>query len=301
MNPNPMKLVLASVLLVSTLRASPAGQPIPLWPRGAPGETGDIGIERDMTKPDPQADPAKHVIRLGNVSIPTLTVFSPGEDRNTGAAVLVCPGGAYSILAYNLEGTEVCGWLNSIGVTGVLLKYRVPKRAGDGQHLLPLADAQRALRLVRQHAREWNIKPDRIGVLGFSAGGHLTANLSNNYGKKTYEATDPADLLSARPDFALPIYPAYLVRNGAPDRLAPEIAATSNTPPTFLVQTGDDSIGVENSVQYYLALKKANVPAELHIYPSGGHGYGLRPGDKVVSTWPKRAEEWMRSLGLLER
>jgi acetyl esterase/lipase len=233
--------------------------------------------------------------------VPTITVFSPEQNRNTGAAVLICPGGGYNILAYDLEGTEVCEWLNSIGVTGVLLKYRVPKRAGDDKHLLPLADAQRAMRLVRHHAKEWNIKPDRIGVLGFSAGGHLTANLSNNYNEKTYDPVDDADKLSARPDFALPIYPAYLVEKNALDKLAPDMNVTSNTPPTFLVQTGDDGIHVENAVHYYLALKKAKVPAELHVYPSGGHGYGLRPTEKVDTTWPKRAEDWMRSLRLLEK
>jgi acetyl esterase/lipase len=293
-----MKLFLASLLLAATVHAA---EPIPLWPKGAPGEKGDVGVEHDTTKPNGNTSGGRRVIRLGNVSVPTITVFSPEQNRNTGAAVLICPGGGYNILAYDLEGTEVCEWLNSIGVTGVLLKYRVPKRAGDDKHLLPLADAQRAMRLVRHHAKEWNIKPDRIGVLGFSAGGHLTANLSNNYNEKTYDPVDDADKLSARPDFALPIYPAYLVEKNALDKLAPDMNVTSNTPPTFLVQTGDDGIHVENAVHYYLALKKAKVPAELHVYPSGGHGYGLRPTEKVVTTWPKRAEDWMRSLRLLEK
>ena len=169
-----------------------------------------IGAEQDTTKPDGRLAAGKRVTRIGNVSVPTITLYRPPTDKDTGAAVVVCPGGGYSILALDLEGTEACEWLNSIGVTGVLLKYRVPKRAGDDKHLLPLADAQRALRLVRFHAAQWHIDPKRIGVLGFSAGGHLTANLSNNYDERRYEPVDETDQVSARPDFALLVYPAYL-------------------------------------------------------------------------------------------
>lgn len=288
-------------LLVAALPAFAATGPeqIPLWPKGAPGEKGDIGEERDITKPDANKPAGKRIIRLGYVSVPTIAVYPAPKSKATGAAVVVLPGGGYGILAMDLEGTEVCQWLNSIGVTGVLLKYRVPKRAGDEKHLLPLADAQRAMRLVRSRAKEWNINPDRIGVLGFSAGGHLTANLSNNYDEKTYEPVDDSDKVSARPDFALPIYPAYLVEKGT-EKLASDMKITKNTPPTFLVQTEDDGIRVENSLFYYLALKQAKVPAEMHLYATGGHGYGLRPTEKTVTTWPKRAEEWMRGLGLLE-
>jgi acetyl esterase/lipase len=296
---------LASLLsvLIAGLPVSGANAPesIPLWPKGAPCEKGDVGEEHDTTKPDGRSVAGKRVIRLGNVSVPTITVFRPPASQNTGAAVLVCPGGGYSILAMDLEGTEVCQWLNSIGVTGVLLKYRVPKRAGDDKHQLPLQDAQRALGLVRFHAKEWDINPARIGVLGFSAGGHLTANLSNNFDKRVYEPVDDADAVSCRPDFALPIYPAYLVLKDKNNELAPELKVTANTPPTFLVQTEDDGIRVENSLFYYLALKNAKVPAEMHLYATGGHGYGLRPSDKTVTSWPKRAGEWMRSLGLLDR
>jgi len=291
-------LILASLLLAMVAHAA---TPILLWPKGAPGETGAIGAECDTTKADGRAVAGKRVTRLGNVSQPSITIYAPPVDKNTGAAVLVCPGGGYNILAFDLEGTEVCEWLNSIGVTGVLLKYRVPKRPGDEKHLLPLADAQRAMRLIRSRATEWKINPQRIGVLGFSAGGHLTANLSNNYDEKTYDPVDDADTLSARPDFALPIYPAYLVEKKQLDKLAPDMKVTGNTPPTFLVQTEDDGIHVENALFYYLALKQAKVSAELHVYPKGGHGYGLRPTDSVVTTWPKRAEDWMRGLGLLSR
>jgi len=289
-----MHAILAFLLLAAV------SEPISLWPKGAPGEKGDIGAEADTTKPDGRAVGNKRVIRLGNVSNPTIIIYQPEQNRNTGTAIIVCPGGGYNILAMDLEGTEVCEWLNSIGVTGVLLKYRVPKRPGDEKHLLPLADAQRALRLVRFRAKDWNINPQRIGVLGFSAGGHLTANLSNNHDERAYEPVDDADKVSARPDFALPIYPAYLWLKDQGDKLAPELKITTNTPPTFLVQTEDDGIRVENSLFYYLALKQAKVSVEMHLYPSGGHGYGLRLTEKVVTTWPKRAEEWMHGLGLLE-
>ena len=187
--------------------ANTAGQ-IPLWPKGAPCEKGDIGEERDVTKPDSNKPSGKRVLRLGNVSVPTIAIFHPAKSKNTGAAVVVCPGGGYSHLGMDLEGTEVCQLLNSIGVTGVLLKYRVPKRPGDDQHILPLQDAQRALGLVRFHAKEWNIDPGRIG--SFSAGGHLTANLCNNFDKRAYGPVDAADAVTSRPDFALPMYPAYL-------------------------------------------------------------------------------------------
>ena len=292
---------LSALIAGSPAFGANAPESIPLWPKGAPCEKGDVGEEHDTTKPDGRSVAAKRVIRLGNVSVPTITLFRPAKSKDTGAAVVVCPGGGYSILAMDLEGTEVCQWLNSIGVTGVLLKYRVPKRAGDDKHLLPLQDAQRALGLVRFHAKEWNIDPARIGVLGFSAGGHLTANLSNNFDKRAYEPVDDADAVSCRPDFALPIYPAYLALKDKNNELAPELKVAAKTPPTFLVQTEDDGIRVENSLFYFLALKNAKVPAEMHLYATGGHGYGLRPSDKTVTTWPKRAEEWMRSLGLLER
>src|SRR3982751_4468449 len=176
-------------------RAQEAGKgsdPIPLWPGVAPGEKGDIGQEKDTTKPDPGVPPdsPNYVIRLGNVSKPTITVYKPPAEKDTGAAVVVCPGGGYSILAMNLEGTEVCQWLNSVGVTGVLLKYRVPVRKGLPRHVPPLQDVQRAIRLVRQRAGEWKIDPKRVGVLGFSAGGHLAAAVSNNYAERTYPAVD---------------------------------------------------------------------------------------------------------------
>jgi acetyl esterase/lipase len=205
------------------------------------------------------------------------------------------PVAPVNILAYNKERTEVAEWLNSIGVAGIVLKYRVPARKGRERHEAPLQDAQRALGMVRQRASEWMINPDRIGILGFSAGGHVAATLSNQYEKRSYPRVDEADDLSCRPSFALLIYPAYLVDRKGENTLAPELNVTPRTPPTFLVQTEDDGVRVECSLFYYLALKNAKVPAEMHLYPAGGHGYGLRPSAHTVSTWPQRAEEWLRS------
>jgi acetyl esterase/lipase len=272
---------------------------IKLWPKGAPGETGAMGPERDTTKPSDPLVAGQRVIRLTDVSDPTITVYEPPENRNSGVAVVVFPGGGYHILAMDLEGTEVCQWLNSLGVTGVLLKYRVPARQGLPRYAAPLQDAQRAVGLVRKSAGEWHIDPHRIGVLGFSAGGNLAAALSNNFEERTYAPVDDADRMSCRPDFVLLIYPAYLVDKKKDFALTPEMKVSEKTPPTFLVQAEDDPIGVENSVYYYLALKRAHVAAEMHLYATGGHGYGLRRTEASVTTWPQRAEQWLRSIGVL--
>jgi len=280
-----------------------AGTPkvIELWPGVAPGEKGDIGEERDTTKPTDQLIAGKRVIRLGNVSKPTLSIYRPSARKNTGAAVLVCPGGGYHILAMDLEGTEICAWLNSIGVTAALLKYRVPKREGLERHVAPLQDAQRALGLLRSRAGEFNIDPQRIGALGFSAGGHLIAALAGNPAQRTYPVVDDADSASCRPDFNIVIYPGYLVLKDQGDRINPDVQPTTNHPPTFLVMTQDDPVRVENAALYYLALKQAGVPSELHTYPTGGHGYGLRRSEHFVTSWPDRAADWMRSRGVLRK
>jgi acetyl esterase/lipase len=294
-----MRIHLALLLVFLAALTASASEPMALWPNGAPGETGDIGVEHDTTKPDDGLVGGKPVIRLGNVSTPTLTLFQPAPENETGAAVVVCPGGGYTILAMDLEGTEVCQWLNSAGVTAVLLKYRVPARKGLERYTAALQDAQRALSLARYHASDWHIDPRRIGIMGFSAGGHLSAAASTRFEKRTYEPVDEADQASCRPDFAMLIYPAYLTREHGPE-LAPDLTVTSNTPPTFIVQAEDDPVHVENSLFYYLALKKAKVPAEMHLFAKGGHGYGLRESGQAVISWPKRAEEWMRGLGVLE-
>jgi len=297
-------IILATASVAAALE--PASDPpdsrqpftIALWPKGAPGEKGDIGPEKDTTKPTDPLIAGKPVIRLTNVTHPAITVYWPPQKTSTGAAVVVFPGGGYHVLAMDLEGTEVCQWLNSIGVTAVLLKYRVPSREGRPDHAAALEDAQRALGLVRLNAREWQIDPGRIGVLGFSAGGHLAAALSSSFEKWTYEPVDNADRISCRPDFALLIY-AYLAPKEQHGDLAPGIQVTAKTPPTFLVQAEDDEIGADNSIFYYLALMKAHVSAEMHLYAVGGHGYGLRPSNATVTTWPERAQEWLRSLGVL--
>jgi acetyl esterase/lipase len=295
-----MVRLIAFLAIASVHIASAVEKEIPLWPGQAPGEKAALGEEKDMTKPTDGQIAGKPVIRLGNVSTPTLTLYRAPKEKNTGAAVVVFPGGGYHILAMDLEGTEVCEWLNSIGVNAVLVKYRVPKRANVERHGPPLQDAQRALGLVRQHAAEWGIDPKRVGVIGFSAGAHLSAAVSAAT-QRTYEMVDPADKLTSRPDFTMLIYPAYLTLKDEPDKQPAEVAVTTNTPPVFITMTQDDPIGVENALRYSLALKQAKVPFELHVYPKGGHGYGLRRTDNPLTAWPDRAAEWMKSQGLLKR
>jgi len=292
-----VRYAIALVSFGICLRAEPPQ--IRLWPGAAPGDNGGLGEEADTTKPSDNLIAGRPVIRTGNVSEPTITMYRPPADRNTGAAVVVCPGGGYHILAMDLEGTEVCEWLNSIGVTGALLKYRVPKREGRPPYAAPLQDAQRAIGLMRSHAKEWAIDPERIGALGFSAGGNLCAALSAAIGGRTYPRVDGADDVSCRPDFQLLIYPGDLVKKGGGYEISPEATVSRATPPTFLVMAQDDPVRVENVLGYALALQDAKVPMELHVYPTGGHGYGLRPSRDYVTTWPQRAADWMRSLGLL--
>jgi acetyl esterase/lipase len=297
------RLPFFSLLVLAVLSGfSPSiPDPLPIWPAIAPGEKGDIGEEKDMTKPKDGLVAGRPVIRLGNVSKPTITVYRPAPEKDTGASVVVCPGGGYSILALDLEGTEICEWLNSIGVTGILLKYRVPARKGREKHAAAFEDAQRALGLVRFHAKEWNLDPHRVGILGFSAGGHLSALASTAYETRTYTAVDDADKESCRPDFAILVYPAWLVTKEDPTKIAPEFKITSETSPAFIVMTLDDPIKVECAMGYGLALRNAKVPAELHLYPKGGHGYGMRPTADDVTRWPERAAEWMKTQGWLTK
>ncbi len=293
-----MKLIAALGLL--SLTAIAADAPIRLWPASAPGESAPVGVEADQSKPGEGLVAGKPIIRTGNVSDPTLTVFRPAKDKDTGTAVVVYPGGGYHILAYDLEGTEVCEWLNSIGVTGVLVKYRVPVRKERPRHEAPLQDAQRAINLARHHAAEWGINPKRIGILGFSAGGHLAA-VASNAPALAYPPTDAADAAGFAPNFTILIYPAYLTLKEQPATPAPEVPVSEKTPPTFIAMSQDDPVGVEGALHYSLALKKSKVPFEMHIYPTGGHGYGLRRTDKFVTSWPDRATDWMRSNGWLMR
>jgi len=300
----PRALLTPAALLVlsaSFFAQTTGWQPAPdhttlgLWPHGAPGAPANAAPEVDTTTAKDRLVAGKPVIRLGNVSVPTLTVYAP-KDKNTGAAIVVFPGGSYRILAIDLEGTEVCDWLNSAGVTCILLKYRVPDSGPFPKSSAALQDAQRALGIVRSHASDWHIDPNRIGVLGFSAGAHLAAALSTHFDQRLYDPVDAADQVSCRPDFAVIVYPGYLAfseQNFAPN---PEIHVTSRTPPSLIVQAEDDPVHVENSTVYFLALKNATVPAEMHIYASGGHGYGLRRTDLPVTAWPKLVETWLQTI-----
>lgn len=292
-----MTSVLISLLLAVEPAARTAPITIDLWPGKAPGERAPIAAEKFLDD-KPGERPVK---RLANVSKPSLTVHRPPPGTNTGTAVIIAPGGGYHILAWDLEGEEVAAWLNSLGVTAVILKYRVPRRPGQPKDRPPpgaLQDAQRALSLVRSRAASWGIDPGRIGMLGFSAGGHLTAWASTAFDQRAYKPIDAADKVSCRPDFAVLIYPGYLIQTGTV-KLSPELRVSARTPPTFLVHAGDDPISSENSAVMYLALDRANVPAELHLYPRGGHGFGLRPSEDPISSWPQRCGDWMKSMGLL--
>lgn len=283
---------------------SPGWQPAPghltqpLWPNGPPGGAAHLPPEADTTTPQQPLIAGRRLIRLGNVADPTLTLYE-AQGGNSGAAVVVFPGGGYQILAIDLEGTEVCDWLNSIHVNCVLVKYRVPNSGPYPKSAAALQDAQRAVGIVRQHAAEWHFDPSRVGVLGFSAGAHLAAALSTHYEKRLYDAVDAADAQSCRPDFAVIVYPGYLAlaeKNMEPN---PDIQPTAETPPTFIVQAEDDPVHVENAIEYFMALKKAKVPAELHIYAQGGHGYGLRRTDLPVTTWPDRVSDWLHTIKVL--
>lgn len=271
---------LALVSVCAMVSAACAEQPvIAVWPEGkVPLKTSDA-----PEKVNPSTD---DIIRLTDVNVPGLTVFLAKDTGKPNPAVLVCPGGGYSILAWNHEGTEVAAWLNSQGVSAFILKYRVPGNR-DGA----LCDAQRAMGLIRSKAQSLNIDPKRLGIMGFSAGAHLSVRTCTNFEKRFYEVVDEADKQPSRPDFALIIYPAYLSRDGY--AMAPELPVTAQVPPTFLLQAEDDTPYVDSSLAYYSALKTAKVPAELHLFPNGGHGYGLRKMGKATDVWPELAAAWL--------
>ena len=293
-------LSIAAFALAGT--AAPAPQILNVWPGKAPGETKVLPPEADTTKSDGRNVGGRPVIRLGNVSTPQLAVYRPNQDKDTGAAVVICPGGGFNILAYDLEGTEVATWLNSIGVTAIVLKYRVPFRDPQQRWKAAVQDAQRAISMVRSRAPEWKLDPQRIGILGFSAGGSA-AGLTALFGQdRQYDAVDAIDRVSSRPDFALLIYAAYFVERGQ-DVMNPNlpVKVTKDAPPMFFVHAFDDGVPVQNALLLAAELKKVNVPAEVHVYDVGGHGYGLRPVSEFpVTTWPKRAEEWLARRGLLK-
>ncbi len=312
---------------------SPGHTQIPLWPGTAPDSQPTTGPEQTgMDTKDLVA--GRPWLFIDNVSKPTMTVYSP-KGKNTGVAVVVFPGGGYEILAIDLEGTEVCDWLTSNGITCVLLKYRVPP---DGEYPKPapypksgpypespiaLEDAQRTMGLVRLHAAGWHIDPHKVGVLGFSAGGHLVAAISTQYQKRLYPAVDAADQESCRPDFAVALYPGHLslsaaewdatqsrrkfeiphAANADPElTLNPAIPVTRQTPPTFLLQAENDHVdNVDDSLSYYIALKDAGVPVEMHLYAHGGHAFGLRRTSDPITDWPALVDTWLVTIGMISR
>lgn len=271
---------------------------LPIWPGVASGTKAKPLPETNTTTAKDALVAGRPVIRLGNVSVPTITIYEP-KKGNTGAAVVVFPGGGYQMLAIDLEGTEVCKWLNSIGINCILLKYRVPDSGPYPRSAAALQDAQRAVGLVRLHAAEWGIDPNRVGVLGFSAGGHLAAAIGNHFERRLYGLVDAADNLSCRPNFSVLVYPAYLALAEQNFTLNPEVLPITQTPPTFIVQTEDDPVHVENAVVYFLALKNSKVAAELHVYAQGGHGYGLRRTALPVTAWPQALETWLHTIKVL--
>ncbi len=291
---------------------SPGHTQLPIWPGGAPDAQSVAEPEVATTRAKDHLVGGRPWTYISNVSLPTMTIYSP-VGKNTGAAVVVFPGGGYQILAIDLEGTEVCDWLTSKGITCVLLKYRVPglalypqaapyPRSGPyPQSPIALEDAQRTVGLVRLNATKWHIDPHKIGVLGFSAGGHLVAAISTHFDKRLYPAVDEADKESCRPDFGVALYPGHMLENASTDfQLNPAIPVTSQTPPTFLLQADDDPVDpVQNSFVYFIALKKAGVPVEMHLYAHGGHAFGLRPTKFPVTRWPQLVETWLRTIGMI--
>ena len=308
-------IVVCAVFASGEMNAqSPAWQPSPghaqvaIWPGAAPGVHPVTGPETATTRYEDHLVAGKPWTYVEHVARPTMTVYSP-TGKNMGAAVVVFPGGGYQILAIDLEGTEVCDWLTAKGITCVLLKYRVPHEGTlwdqacgcyrDTKSSMALEDAQRTLGLVRFHAAEWHVDPHKIGVLGFSAGGHLAAAISTHFDRRFYTPVDAADKESCRPDFAVALYPGHLWTPRDKFALNPEIRVTADTPPTFLLQAQDDHVdNVKDSLVYYIALNNAGVPVEMHLYPHGGHAFGLRRTESAITGWPQLVETWLRTIGM---
>jgi acetyl esterase/lipase len=306
-----MKSIAATLSLVACFHlvraASAEDTPliVELWPGKVPDEPGGIGPEKVVMSPKldrKQVEVTESTRMLTNVTKPTITILRPAKEKDTGAAVLICPGGGYWNLYWQLEGEEVAAWLNSLGVTGVILKYRVPRRPDEPKGepaRRPLQDAQRAVSLVRSKAKEWGIDPERIGMIGFSAGGHLSIATATSFEKRTYEPQDDIDKVSCRPNFAILAYSGYL-KAKEKDELAAGLSVPKGTPPVFLVHGGDDLISPpEHSVLMYLALKRAGVSAELHVYANTAHDFGVRPSDRPHGAWTAACGHWLRQQGFL--
>jgi len=295
------------VLVSHAVAADAQQQVVELWPGAVPDERpGVIGPEKVVMSPKldiKQVEVTESTRMISNVTRPTITIYRPPKDKETGTAMLICPGGGYWNLYWELEGEEVAAWLNSIGVTGVILKYRVPRRPDEPERepaRRPLQDAQRAVSLVRSKAAEWNIDSQRIGIIGFSAGGHLAIATATKFEKRSYEPQDEVDKISCRPDFAVMAYSGYLKAKDK-DELAPGLSIPKATPPVFLVHGGEDLISPpEHSVLMYLALKRASIPAELHVYAKTAHDFGIRQADRPYAAWTDACIKWLRQMQLLE-
>lgn len=287
-------LLLFPAVLFGQKLSPPEDQVLSLWPGEAPGEPEgfDCGEEiRDSSRPN--------TVIIRNVSVPTLHVYRPATVEPNGACVLVAPGGGYGALAIGHEGSQVAAWLNSLGVTAAVLKYRVPRRHPEKPYLQPLMDAQRAMRLLRHHAEELGVDAGKVGMLGFSAGGNLTVFTGTSNDKATYESVDEADELSARPDFLVTIYPAYM-QESKPLAVDASTRVDAQTPPTFIAVSHDD-VYAPSSVALYTALNRVKVAAEMHVYPDGGHGWGMgKPGTRAAA-WPTQCAAWLRGLGVVTR
>jgi acetyl esterase/lipase len=272
---------------------------VELWPGKPPDEDSPIAAEKSLLSPRlsrKQVEVTEPTRMITNVSRPTITVYQPAKDANSGTAMLICPGGGYWNLYWQLEGEEVASWLTSLGITGIILKYRVPRRPGEPKAepaRRPLQDAQRAISLVRSRAAEWGIDPHRIGVVGFSAGGHLAVATATSFEKRSYSSIDATDKVSCRPDFAIAVYPGYLKAKDR-EELAPGLRIPAGTPPVFLAHGGEDIISSpEHSLVLYRALKRAGVPAELHIYATAAHDFGVRRSDHPCSRWTQHCAGWL--------
>lgn len=293
MTKSALSILLCTLGFVFLGLAAPL-EPILLWPEGVPGE-------ENVSLPEEKVDlrGERQIEILSNVSTPTLTWY-PAENPN-GAAVLVCPGGGYNILAYSHEGKEICEWLNSLGVSAGLLKYRVPRRKNLAKHEAPLQDVHRAIGIVRSNAEQWKVDSDRVGILGFSAGGHLSTMALTSDGTRSYPADPKFDKVSCVPNFAVLVYAAYFLDTENPDQLAPEIKVTDRTPPAFLVVAHGDKKWVEGSARFYIEMFRNNRPCELHIFGKGGHGFGYGNTEEEIAQWPRLAGKWMKAMGLLNQ
>jgi acetyl esterase/lipase len=292
--PRPSPLLFCSLLLAAALaRGADAPPALDVWPGAAPG-TGAVGPEQSL----PSAPGDMFPRQVLNVSHPTLTVLRPQQVKDTGVAVIVCPGGGFKDLEMVKEGEDAVRWLNTLGITGIILKYRVPGAAGQPSYGLGFQDTQRAISLVRSKAAEWGLKPDRIGIMGFSAGAQLGIRAGTQFADRTYPAIDAVDTVSCRPDFAIVIYPGGLVTRNGTNELMPDVVITKDACQMFFAQAETDRVNSENSIQTFLALKRAGVSAELHIYAVGEHGFGLRPTPNPHGTWPQRCAEWMAGQGI---